>query len=242
MDITKFRAVVFENPGLNWDEDTQKFFSKITKLKIDGYQHEYGKNVMPMSSYDYFGTHIVVCEEEDNKELSPLAIAKVSRYSICKYFNHDFQPIELAKKGGNYALAREIENILKYAMEKYGEITYDSSWTVRPDIRNGRMNAVVLRIILSMWINYHLDYSIFDFIVSATLKVGTDKMFVTTGCKPVTANPYYKLIEVDNQSAMMFRCTEFSSTILNNAKKYRELWDKRVTYGTEFVAQAKKVV
>lgn len=241
MDIANCRAVVFENPGLNWDEPTQKFFSKIAKLKIDGYQFEYGKNVMPMSSYDFFGTHIVVCEEKKN-ELEPLAIAKISRYSVCEYFNHSFQPIELARKGGNESLAIEIENILNFAMENYGEITYDSSWTVRPDIRSDRVNAIILRIILSMWINYHLDYSINDFIVSATLKVGTDKMFFTTGCTPITENPYYKLIEVDNQKAMMFRCEQFSKTILTNANKYRELWDKRLLYGEEFKIPKKQII
>lgn len=229
----KYRVVVLENPGLNWTETVQILFSKIAKLKIDGYQYEYGLNVMPINSYDFFGTHLVLCEETDN-DLNPLAIAKISKYSVSKYFNYGFQPIELAFKGGNNNLANEVERILNDSMKKYGEITYDSSWTVRPDMRNHKINTIILRIMLSIWTNYHIDNSISEFIISATLKVGTEKMFIASGCIPLTNNPYYKLIEIDNQKAMMFRSGEFSNMILANARKYRDLWANRMIYGQEF--------
>lgn len=241
MNMENYKIIEFNNPGIDWCGSTQELFSKITKLKIDGYQHEYGQNVMPMSSHDYFSSHIIICEEKDN-DLFPLAISKVTKYSLCQYFNQPFPPIELVRKGGNEKLAVEIESIIKDTIDKYGEITYDSSWTIRPDIRNTRANTIVIRMMLAEWINYHIDSALNDFLVSATLKVGTDKIFLTTGCEPISDDPYYQLIEVDNQKAMMLHCMQISDKMLYNASKYRSLWDNRIVIGEQVKVPVKQIV
>lgn len=231
---SNYQVVILENPCLCWNEQTtQNIFSKVVKLKMDGYQYEYGQNVMPLNAYDFIGTHLVLCEKQKD-DLQPVSIAKISRYSVCDYFNHSFQPIELAKKGGNNKLADEIEEILNETYACGREITYDSSWTVRPDLRNKKVaNSTVLRIMFSLWVNYHLDHSIPDFIVSATLKVKTDKMFLASGCVPISENPYYRLLEVNNQEAMMLRSSGLSKLVLLNAEKYRSLWENRLIYGVQ---------
>ena len=227
----KYQVVVIENPCLAWDDmHVKDFFVKIAKLKIEGFQYEYGLNVMPLNAHDFFATHVVLCEV-DNGELTPISAMKISKYSVCNFFAHSFPPMDLALQGGNSALAKEIEDIVKQITQQGKEITYDASWTTRPDIRNSNLINRISRIVFALWINYHLFNSIPNLIVSATLKVKTDKIFYATGCVPISKDPYYKLIEVDNQDAMMFSCNRFSDMILRNAERYQDLWDNRIEYG-----------
>ena len=107
----------------------------------------------------------------------------------------------------------------------------NSSWTVAPEQRQKNNISSILRLVLSLWVNLHLDSDITPFFVSATLKVGTDKIFKTAGCVPVSNSPYYKLANINNQNAEMFLCCKFSNTMLKLSNMYSKLWADRIILG-----------
>ena len=227
-----YQVVEIKNPVLNInDSKVYEMFNKLIKLKIMGYQYEYGNSIMPIGAYDFLSNHIAICTKEANGDLNPIAMFETLRYSTCKEFKMSFPHIELTMIGGNHVLSSEIQKSANKFLEHGSDILYDSSWTVTPEQRQKKNISSILRLVLSLGVNLHLDSDIKAFFVSATLKVGTDKIFKNAGCVPVSDSPYYKLANINNQNAEMFLCCKFSNTMLKLSKMYSKLWTDRIILG-----------
>ena len=108
-----YQVVEIKNPVLNInDSKVYEMFNKLIKLKIMGYQYEYGNSIMPIGAYDFLSNHIAICTKEANGDLNPIAMFETLRYSTCKEFKMSFPPIELTMIGGNHVLSSEIQNQL----------------------------------------------------------------------------------------------------------------------------------
>jgi|GEM_PF-1618667 len=227
--FSQYQLFVLENPSNNWDDVLQQeIFFKIAKLRLEGYRHEYGPTVMPLNTGDFYCTTLALFEKEADSFV-PLATARICRYSVCKYYNITFPLLAITANGGNTLLHREVERIISEVDYNHKDISYDSSWTMTPKLRKTQLGTIVNLVFISQWINYHLDHSLDDFIVSATIKVKTDTFFNKLGGIPVVKNSLYSLKEVNNEDAVILRINEFSDFAMRLAKEYRYIWENRIT-------------
>jgi hypothetical protein len=233
----QYQLVVLQNPYLSIDKpSTSAMFAKMASLKIQGYVCEYGNRVMPVDEYDLFGTNLLLCEWRDG-ELTPLSGTKIIKSSQCRFFRRPFPPVELVRSGGDEVCLLEMEKMVADLHAKGDDISYDYAWTVLPELRRSERSAELKETLLGLWALYHADAELENFFVSGTLKVKTDKFFLSVGCSPVIDGSYYYLRGINDEKALMMRSRKFPEWVDNLAEKHRDLWDRRIVIGEELQPQ-----
>jgi hypothetical protein len=136
----RLRIVIVDCPydTIHSDDRVQQLFGRLVGLKIQGYRNQYPYGALPVDASDYFGVHILLCEETLNRQLNPLTGFKSVTLERCKNFQTHF-PLEHVMEGKAANLHRAfVQRVLAQA-EKNGEpVAYNSSWTIRPDLTRDR--------------------------------------------------------------------------------------------------------
>lgn len=179
---------------------------------------------------------VLICEWR-NGELTPLSGTKVVKSSQCRYFRRPFPPVELVRSGGEEKCLKAMEKTVADLHSKGDDISYDYSWTVLPELRRSDRSAELKEAMLGVWAIYHKDSALKNFFVSGTLKVKTDKFFLSAGCTPVVGGSYYYLRGINDEKALMMRSEKFSAWVEDLTDKYRDLWNRRIVIGDELQPQ-----
>lgn len=138
MTTLPYKVAVLDCPYDTWGStNTQHLFSEIINLKLAGYKDVYTDGVLPMDTYDFIATHILVCMEENGK-LRPLTGFKSVTSARCKRFNLPFPTAQLLSLGNTPLHVEAVDSIMKNCDESGNVLAYDSSWTVHPEAKKTR--------------------------------------------------------------------------------------------------------
>ena len=175
-DNKKFKVVVIDSPIFLLDDPfCSSLLGKALKMKYDGYHATYGDNVLPMDKSDFFGTHILFCEELAN-ELIPIFAYKSTPLNRCIDYGFEFPGLTLMKVDGDPSCITDIHNIISM-VDAPELISFDSSWAQNLDYRHDPALKEWLREIMMMVIvKHHEEFNIPHMITCGAVKVKTDQI------------------------------------------------------------------
>lgn len=206
--------------------ECQHLFGELLALRIRGYVREHGPGVMPVDAYDHFSTHLLLCQDGQ-----PVACAKFIPFLDCQSQQRAFPPGELLERAGNQPAQQATEAFIRRLIARNLDLTYDCAFTLCPTIRQSQEAATIVRIMHGAWMCYHHSVGPRHFIVSATLRLKTERLFLRLGCQPVCKQAEYRLHSVNNEPALMM-CFEQGSPLAQSwIAQYRPLWEQRRELG-----------
>jgi len=240
----EYKIYVLEKPfSFHASREYKKFLGYLLSLRMDGYSAVHGQDVVPIDQYDYFATNILLYKEVKN-EIIPLACSRIIRYSDCLLNNIEFFPLKLLKDKKNKKTRKYIEELLNERAKKGLDVTFDSSFTISPELNNSMESQKVVKHIMGAVFNWHKEYNENCFLASATIKVKTgrlfsklglscvcvktDRLFSKLGLSCVCDDSEYKLQSVNNEPAVMMKFNNSHTNRTNKWMKSSEfIWDNR---------------
>lgn len=226
----KYQVVIIDNPIENLDDKKcADIFGKLLKMKHTGYKVTYGDNVLPMDKSDFFSTHILLCEV-DNNNYTPIIAYKSTSYDKCLFYKMEFPALTLMKEDGTPKCVNRINNILQSANSP-SEISFDSSWAQNLEYRysDDQSLKIMLREITMMFaVKHHEYFKIPHMISCGVVKVKTDQFFYKIGLKELCSEAHFIQKSINNQEVVIFYNDSFSELALEMAKKYNTLWDDKL--------------
>ncbi len=235
MTNPKYKVVVLDCPYDTWsNETTQKLFSSIINLKLEGYKSYYPDGVLPMDTYDFIATHILVCQDEEG-ELRPLTGFKSVTSMRCKRFSLPFTASHILSLSNMPQHAERVASLIKSCDESGNMLAYDSQWTVLPEIKKNRLIHYTLQeLFIANVVHWHTAASTHHELLGlGACRVRTDKFFERVGFRRLTNEgellPPFGYESPTGTEVALIHLDRFSEFATKLAEKYQPLWDDRVT-------------
>lgn len=230
LDNKKFRVVIINSPIDILDNDLcATMLGKTLQMKHLGYKTTYGEKVLPMDKSDFFSTHIIFCEE-NNDQLIPIIAYKSTSYDRCLYYSFEFPALTLMKSDGHPSCVDKIDNILS-SIENPSMISFDSSWAQNLEYRfnpNSEIKKCLREITMMFAVKHHEEFNIPHMMACGVVKVKTDQFFLKIGLNKLNEHALFKQKNLGDEDVVIFYNNEFSFEALSMAKKYKTLWDNKL--------------
>jgi hypothetical protein len=229
-DLKRYQMVVIDYPifGLN-DPFVQQVLGNSFKMKIDGYNSTYTESVLPFDKSDFFGTHLIFCEEVKD-ELIPIFSYKSAPYDRCLKHSFEFPALTSVKNDAHPSVAKVIKDIIS-SVKNPETVSFDSAWAQNLNYRFNNDHGLKERlreIMMMVIVKHHQDFNLPHMITCGVAKVKTDQFFLRIGLNEVNEHAHYNQKSMDNEELVIFYNDHFSSEALVNAEKYDYIWKKRL--------------
>jgi len=231
----KLRLVVLESPYDNLDEKlTQELFSKLVALKIKGYRsREYAYGVLPVDATDYVATHFIVCKEE-NDTFTPLYGQRSISLRRCQVHHLTFPLLNLAQSCKSDQHSEAIRDIVGRCEKNGVRLSYESSVTIHPDVKNNPELLKTIRgLLVANVVLYHRSVGTEEMLGLAAVKFKIDRVFTQLGFETIKSNgqdltnlivPSYDNAEVK----VMHHKNGFPKEVIEYSKDYLSYWNERI--------------
>lgn len=235
-DVSRLKVVTLNCPYDQWsDPVVRDLFCKIIALKLKGYGASYPYGVMPIDTSDFVGVHFAVCDVGADGELRPLMAYKAVDRDRCLAHNLTFPALTLARYSDLAEYERTVQAALREAERRGVNISYDSSWTVDPKVRENRALAALLKKFMTMFmVNSHLDpeWNVPMSICMGVPRFKTDGYFTSLGYEQFNTGgeplPGIPLPPLHGELAVMFLLKEFTKEALATAAEMSAFWQDRL--------------
>jgi hypothetical protein len=233
MKTKRLRIVILGSPyDTLQDPLAQSLFAKTMALKIEGYRAEYPYGALPVETTDFIATHSILCDERDDGLIPLMAYRSVS-HSCAKTFGLPFGGLAVVNSAGGVEHAKAIQGILNRCEASGREISYDSSWTINPEVRKDReLTAHLQEIMRAMHVLYHVDYNIPEIVAAGVVRFKMERYYRFWGYELIAKDGVplgpIPLPFLRQESVLMFWLSKFSKEALEQAEKYRSLWNERI--------------
>lgn len=245
MEFSNLRFVILDSPYHNWNNPiVRDLWWETSWVKIDGYRNYYRDGILSIGDSDLVAVHQLICAESGGKFI-PITGNQTLTIDRAKYHNiWPYSPLALARGNGQHAHAEIIEGIINRCEVQGRRLGYDSSWTIRPEVRKDK---VLLKDIHQMFLalkvfsyNHYVDENL----LAATLRFKVDdicKLFgyapLLIGDKPLDPMPVPRF---DNELTQMLHMPKLSPMALAFAGQYQSMWDNRIVIERAQDGQMKK--
>ncbi len=237
MQTGELRVVVLEYPTHILSEATpQALLSNLLALRVRGYGKEYPEGVLPLDTYDFIGTHLMVCREE-NGRLVPISGFRSVFLSTCDFHRLPFPALELIRTAGG-ATSHEwaVRKILKSCRDEGVSISYESSWTIQPEVRKDRELTNYIRDMLTAVMALHQrDAKVTQSLVCGVLRFKTDQFFKGMGFIPLdfmgSTLPELHQASLFGETVVMMHRKKVSEHALMLSEKFESHWANRICFG-----------
>ncbi len=150
----KLRAIIIDEPIHVYDEVACSLWQKALWVKERGYRLAYQSEFLPISTDDFFGTHLIVANELSSGDFDPVAMYKSVRKSQAERFQVPFGLVSMLSHT-TFKESPVVSNLLA----EQTEISYDSAWTINPEYKKDKDFSLLLRDFMTMFAcNYHLSF------------------------------------------------------------------------------------
>ena len=226
----KFKVVIVDFPIFVLDNVfCSTILGKSLKMKYVGYHATYGDNILPMDKSDFFGTHIIFCEELDN-ELIPIFAYKSTSLDRCLDYSFEFPGLSLMKADGDPSCVMAINKIID-EVNNPTLISFDSSWAQNLDYRfsnDPSVKTTLREIMMMVIVKHHEDFNIPHMITCGAVKVKTDQFFLRIGLNKLNDSAHFYQKGLKNEEAVIFYNRSFSIEAQAMSKKHQNLWDNKL--------------
>lgn len=234
------KFVVLDCPYFHLErEETQRLYSKLLNLKIEGYRSEYPVGVMPIDLTDLIATHILICEEVDSGFV-PISGFKSVSYERCLKFQLKFPVFDLFREQSFPKHERAIQLLMDQCIRKGQNLCYNSSWTISPSVRQIPEFAKWIReLTVASFIFYYEQIQSKPVLAAAVERFKVHRLKSEVGFRPLThqgevleafASPAFF-----GEKLLLMSLSQFAGGSFERVQKFRELWEKRMTITSELV-------
>lgn len=228
--LKNYRVVIIDYPIYLLDDPfCSQVLGKAMKMKADGYSVTYSDRVLPFDKADFFGTHILFCEEMENS-LTPVFAYKSTPYDRCLKHYYDFPAFSLMKNNLNPSCLVSLNKIIESAGSPE-LVSFDSSWAQNLDYRFSQDKEIkenLREIMMMVIVKHHEDFQIPHMITCGAVKVKTDQFFHRIGLKELNEHARFKEKGMDDAEGVIFYNNSFSEEAIRMADKHKDLWDKKL--------------
>lgn len=244
-DKYKIKLVTLECPYDSWgDGVTEVLFSRLVQLKLKGYRAEYPYGVLPVDTTDFVCTHHMACIEVD-KELYPVMAYKSIAWDRLKTHSLPFPLVSLLKVCGTQEHLLAVQKVIQECEAANKNLSYDSSWTIDPEIRKDEVFKPLLRQIMNtMHVYFHKEYQTDEILSLGSTRFKMEKLFEYWGYKLIdymgkTLSTFDVPSYFNENVVLIHQKNGFSEQAKNDSKKYEELWNNRILIKSNFDRQRK---
>lgn len=230
------RIVVLDNAWMKWSNpEVREFFCKIVGLKQAGYGKEYPESVLPVDASDFVGTHFAVCIDGRNG-LEPVMAYRSITKARADAYTQTLGGLHFVQSLGAIEHEQAIKNILEDCERRGVNISYDSSWTIRPDIREDRELTLHLREIMqAMHTLYHAGSEVPEVIAVGATRFKMERLYEYWGYNALSLNgkELSRLTAPSHagSEAIVFHLAKIADRAVEDAHRFRSMWDERILLG-----------
>lgn len=227
------KIVVLDRPLDHWNDPfIYSLFQKVVQMKLAGYGSEYPDGVLAVDATDFFGTHILLCDQKPNGELFPLVGYKSVTLQRCNYYRNVFPALSILRN--SKADDRRLISLMKNSQDQGFDLSYDSSWTMQPEVRKDKEFAKFARDMIStMCVCYHEEFSIPEWTVCGILRFKTDQYFRWMGHQDITHQ--FSFFNLYDEQAAMLHIKEYSSECIEKARSYEGMWKEKILFSKKSI-------
>ena len=180
-NLDSLKIVILEAPLETWQfRESRELFKKIISLKKEGYGSQLPPYVLPVDSFDFIATHIVICQKDN---LSPLFAWKAVLLEKCRQYHRPFPLLSLIKNSpGRELYQKVIQEFIQSCSKKKERLAYFGGLTFSSKAHaNGELHLLLWKIFYAMAILYRRDYQVAKALFAAILDFKTDVTFKRLG-------------------------------------------------------------
>jgi hypothetical protein len=201
-------------------------------MKLTGFLREYEHGILPLGSYDFIGTLIMLCEKKDG-ELEPVFCFKSTTLERVKYFNLPFELLEWFHSSAEKNHEMVVRGILERAESEKINIGYNSSWTIDPKWREvAELKYLAKELSVALFVKYYQSRSTQEILIGGVKRFKVDQIQSFLGFEYLKYNgevlPPIEAWFAKNEKAILMHLTRFSKEALAIAEKYSKLWSERI--------------
>ncbi|MBC7693694.1 MAG: hypothetical protein H7222_18150 [Methylotenera sp.] len=234
VEFSRLRFVILDCPYLlSQDSQARDLFSRMVRLKYEGYSAHYGTGSLPLDTTDFIGTHHLICEEREG-ELHPVLGYKTVSLERCQLFNNPFPALSLAITSKATSHAAKVTEIILASEAKNRGLFYGGGWTMAPHAQADRESAKDLKDrMAAMLTTYHLREAQGEELCLGVLRFKTERYFSKIGYEPLRDAegeilPTFHLRSLLGEEVQMLHCRNFSLEARQLAKNHEILWNQRL--------------
>lgn len=238
----RYRIVVLDRPVDHWAcTRTQELFGKLVGLRLDGYRAHYPPSVLPVDTYDFVSTHLLVCRET-GCGLVPLLGYRETPLAGCKAFNLPFPALAHALSVGADGHARVIRSRLERCEQEGKTVAFVGSWTIDPGARRDRgLFRDIWELLIALYANHNREQGIHEAFAGAVLRLRTEKLLGACGLVPLRQDgallPPVGIPHLLGEQVRFMHRAGIPEAAHALADKWRGLWAERIVVGPTKDAQ-----
>jgi len=216
-------------------------------MKLRGFLEEYEHGIVPLGSYDFIGTILLVCRKNGKRmdDLEPVFCFKSSTLDRTNYFSLPFELTEWFHSEAERPHREAVQKIIDRAEKNNIHLGYNSSWTIDPSWRSEpSLKQLARELSVAVFTNYYTSYKIQEILIGGVLRFKVDKIQAFLGFDYLKLNgealPPVEAWFAKKEKAILMHLTQFSKEALELASKYKTLWENRITVDLKTYEKNKK--
>jgi hypothetical protein len=236
-----YRLVVIDYPISMFDNPfVSSLLGKVLKIKFETYGQVHAPGVIPADKADFFGTHLILCEEQGG--LNPIFAYRSVTLERCLQHRFEFPALTVARQDGSQGLLERIESLTEKYQPQGHKISWDSAWAQDASVRVSKTaeeRELFRRITMAIGCLHHQNEGIDHMLTLGTLKVKTDVLFNLMGLAPVLPDAKFSYSGQFGSEVEVYGGDSFSLAAKSAAEEFRGLWSNRLAFSG--MQQTKKV-
>lgn len=236
-------VVILECPYITLSQQNgREIFSNMMNVKIKGYASVHDDKVMPVDTTDFIATHMIVADKRAPFEKIYMSYKSTS-YKMCDRYSLPFPFMTMLKNHAPTECFSKMEEIMKSCREKNEDLSYDTGWTINPEIRGDKEFQSILKDLITLFVvNHHNDYRIPHWVTLGICKVKTDQYFLKMGLEEISTNSIllHPFLHNTDARAVISMNGKYTDFVFETAKKYQFLWDNRIVISSKDLIEAEK--
>lgn len=241
IDRSKLKIIILESfydclldPQIK--ERAKSFFIDLMELKLRGYLAEYPYGYMPFDTTDFIATHHAVCEERDGRLVPLMAYRSILGLKAETHLL-TFPLLKLMKDIGEPKYVEAVSEFMEECRKKNRPLSFDSAWTIDPEIRKDEaLTQELRRIMMGIHVLYHKEIDKSAILAGGVVRFKMERLYRYWGYLPLDLNkvelPNVALPFMFNEQVKMFKLTNFSFQAISESEGVRALWEKRTVLAT----------
>ncbi len=223
--------IVIECPYAQWNNPmVQQYFNQFITVKKMGFEKAYPEGVLPLGTYDFIGTILMIVDKKTGK---PLCALKSTTQKRCAEYHLTEELTSHLRVSNARAHLTAIEDVFKKAKEQNKLVSYLGSWATHPDVAHHEFKKISREASMALTYHYYTSFEASEILAGASPRFKVPEVLMKLGYEllkdheqkllPALTSPFlfgepYVLVHLKN----------FSAAAKLDGAKYQALWDQRI--------------
>lgn len=211
------------------DQELASIIASWMKLKRTGYALKHGKKVLPVSTDDFFGIHIIVCDKSNNE---PVLTCKVIPLESCNDYLYKFPLYSIADGLYNSAENKIIENFVHKRVSSGKKLAYSGGWTMNPRYKGLGLTDELKNIFTGLHYHVYNHFKLDTFTGFGAVELGTLDFFKQEWGATAIVEREVQLEFFNKNNCVMIGGDTYDFPLSKHryAKMVERLWKQRIEY------------